>query len=252
MSSFELQDHLAEPIRHIGEAFYFSPQAVAVGDAIELDVVTFYAAGRGGVLGDIEAAEVDEIFYFFKDGMVAAMMDKARSRSEREVAIAHHMDAAASFAAATFGGIESDTLVSFSDAAAALAATLPSGRWPIVDGYLALDVPEDIVATAYYWCIVLRELRGGVHTDAIKAAGLSGAAAVQSDRDGMMFGLHGYSDEDRVEVTDELVAARAQADHQTAATMAELLSVMDPAQDAALRAGATAMYEALAAPVAVG
>ena len=107
------------------------------------------------------------------------------------------------------------------------------------------------MAAAYYWCIVLRELRGGVHTDAIKAAGLSGAAAVQSDRDGMMFGLHGYSDEDRVEVTDDLTAARAQADAQTAATMAELLGVVDAAHDAALRAGATAMYEALAAPVAV-
>ena len=251
MANFELADHLAEPIRHIGEAFYFSPQAVAVGDTIELDVVTFYAAGRGGVLGEIDAVEVDEIFYFFKDGMVAAMMDKARSLADRQDAVARHLDAAASFAHATFGGIDAEVLTSVSAAAAALATTLPSGRWPIADGYLALGAPDDAVAAAYYWCIVLRELRGGVHTDAIKAAGLSGAAAVQSDRDGMMFGLHGYSDEDRVDLTDDLVAARAQADAQTAATMAELLGVVDAAQDAALRAGATAMQEALAAPVAV-
>ena len=237
MANFEIADYLAEPIRHIGEAFYFSPQAVAVGDTIELDVVTFYAAGRGGVLGEIDA--------------VAAMMDKARSLADRQDAVARHLDAAASFAHATFGGIDAEVLTSFSAAAAALATTLPSGRWPIADGYLALGPPDDAVAAAYYWCIVLRELRGGVHTDAIKAAGLSGAAAVQSDRDGMMFGLHGYSDEDRVDLTDDLVAARAQADAQTAATMAELLGVVDAAQDAALRAGATAMQEALAAPVAV-
>ena len=55
-------------------SFYFSPQATAIGESIELDVVTFYAAGRGGVLGDIDVVEVDETFYFFNPGMIAGMI----------------------------------------------------------------------------------------------------------------------------------------------------------------------------------
>ncbi len=66
MDTTTLADSLSEPIQTVGLSFYFSPQAIERGKAIDLDVVALYAAGRGGVLGDIDANEVDEIFYFFK------------------------------------------------------------------------------------------------------------------------------------------------------------------------------------------
>ena len=206
MDTLELADTIADPLGTAGMSFYFSPQAIAQGEGIELDVITFYAGGRGGVLGDIDAVEVDRIFYFFKSGLVASMVEKARAGADREETVSTHLDAANDYAAATFGAIPTEVLRAFSSAASALAGTLPTGRWPIVDGYLARPVPTNPVHEAYYWAIVLRELRGGVHTEAVVDAGLSGAEACQLDHGGAYFGLHGYSDEDRSDETEELVA----------------------------------------------
>jgi hypothetical protein len=251
MDARTLAETLADPIGTVGMSFYFSPQAITVGETIELDVVTFYAAGRGGVLGDIEVDEVDETFYFFNPGLVASMMTKARSTTERSAAVAAHLAAADAFAHATFGGIAPEVLSAFDDAAAALFATTPRGVWPLVDGYLACAVPTDLTNRAYFYAVVLRELRGGVHTDAVKAAGLSAAAACQLDRGGAYFGLHGYGDEHRVDETPELVAARAAAEDATSAGMAELLGVLDDDQRNALAEGATALFGALSSPVPV-
>jgi hypothetical protein len=251
MDTLELAETIAAPIGTVGMSYYFSPQAIARGQGLELDVVTFYAGGRGGVLGDIDAVEVDRIFYFFKSGLVAGMVEKARVSADRAETVTTHMLAADDYADATFGAIPTEVLDGFSDAARALAATLPQGRWPLVDGYLALDVPDGPVHEAYYWSIVLRELRGGVHTEVVVAAGLTASEACQLDHDGAFFGLHGYGDEDRVEETEELRARRLAVEDETSAAMAALLGAITPAQRAALATGALAMHDAVAAPVPV-
>jgi hypothetical protein len=249
MDTLDLANTISEPIGTVGMSFYFSPQAIAQSEGLKLDVVTFYAGGRGGVLGDIDAVEVDRIFYFFKTGMVATMVEKARAGADRDATVTKHLEAANDYASAMFGGIELKILQGFSAAAKALAATLPAGRWPIVDGYLAQSVPADPIHEAYYWSIVLRELRGGVHIDAVIAARLSGAEACQLDRGGIYFGLHGYGDEDRVEETEELLARRIAAEDDTSARMATLLEVLDDTQRDTLAAGAVALHEAIASPV---
>ena len=250
METLELADTIAEPIGTVGMSFYFSPQAVARGEGIEMDVITFYAGGRGGVLGDIDAVEVDRIFYFFKTGLVASMVEKARVGADPDTTVATHLDAANDYADATFGGIPTEVLRSFSSASTALAGSLPTGRWPLVDGYLARPVPADPIHEAYYWSIVLRELRGGVHTDAVIDAGLSASEACQLDHGGLSFGLHGYGDEDRTEETEELVARRLAVEVDTSNRMAALLEVLDDAQREALARGAIALHDAVAAPVA--
>ena len=251
MDTLELADTIAEPLGTVGMSFYFSPQAIARGEGIELDVISFYAGGRGGVLGDIDAVEVDRIFYFFKTGLVATMVEKARAGADRQETVSTHLDAADDYASATFGAIPTDVLSDFSAAAKALAATLPTGRWPLVDGYLAQRVPADPVHEAYYWSIVLRELRGGVHTDAVMAAGLSAAEACQLDHGGISFGLHGYGDQDRSEETEDLLARRGAVEVDTSNRMAVLLEVLDGGQRRALAEGAIALHDAVAAPVPV-
>jgi hypothetical protein len=161
-----------------------------------------------------------------------------------------HLHAAGDYASATFGAIPTDVLGDFSAAAKALAGTLPTGRWPLVDGYLAQPVPADPIHEAYYWSIVLRELRGGVHTDAVVAASLSAAEACQLDHGGMSFGLHGYGDGDRTEETEELLARRGAVEVDTSKRMAALLEVLDNKQRQALANGAIALHDAVAAPVA--
>jgi hypothetical protein len=251
MNSRDCATTIAAPIGLVGMSFYFSPQAIAIGETIELDIVTFYGAGRGGVLGDVEVTEVDEVFFFFKEGVIAGLMEAARAGAPRELAVSKHLEASSVFARDTFGGIDAGVLEAFSAAAESLMASVPKGSWPIVDGYLLQPAPSDSVAAAYRWAVILREVRGGVHTDAVKAEGLSDLEAVQFDNGGAMLGLHGYADEDRVEETDEIVARRQAVEDDTDARMEAVLDVLSDSQRDALAAGALAMLEALGAPTPV-
>ena len=73
--------------------------------------------------------------------------------------------------------MDSATLGAFTDAVGALAASVPSGSWPFFDGYRLAPAASTVAARAYRAAILLRELRFGVHTEAVKAAGLSPVTA---------------------------------------------------------------------------
>jgi hypothetical protein len=245
MEPLELSTLTAEPLQTVGMMFYFSPQATAEGEKAGLDVVGLYAGGRGGVLGNITPTEVDEIFYFFNPGMIAGAIEGARSKASIEDTVAAHVAAAKAYARDSLGDVDDATLNAFSDAVEALVATLPSGQWPIYDGYRALPVPSNPAERAYHWAIVVRELRGGVHTDVVKAHNLSPLAACQLDRGGAFYGLHGYSDDDKVEETPEIKALRGAVEDDTSRKMAELFETLGDDQRIALANGAIAMNSAI-------
>ena len=124
-----------------GPTFYFSPQSAARAAAIGLDVVTLYAAGRGAVLGDVPPAEVDEVFAFFKPGMIAGLVVAGRRTATVPALLDAHLAGADDFARATFGGIDTSVVAGFDSAAAEVVAGLPTGTWPLVDGYRAAPLP---------------------------------------------------------------------------------------------------------------
>jgi hypothetical protein len=238
------------PLGGVGAGFYFSPQAVARAGECGFDVIGLYACGRGGVLGDATPEEVDRVFAFFKPGLIAGMVEAGRSQATGDI-MAAHVASAVDYARATFGGIDPAVLAAFSAAARTVVASLPTGRWPLVDGYRALPVPEDPVAEAYWWAVLLREVRGGVHTEVVAESELSFAAACQFDRGDDYYRLHGFGDDDRVPETEEALAARAEIEEETEDRMAGLFGVLDDAGLAALVAGAVAFEGAVFDPVPV-
>jgi hypothetical protein len=234
-----------------GATFYFSPQSSTRAASIGLDVVSLYAAGRGAVLGDVPPDVVDEVFFFFRPGMIAGLVEAARAIAPVPVVLAVHLGSADDFALATFGGIAPGVLADFATAAALVGDGLPTGVWPLVDGYRAAPMPAAAAPAAFRHAIVLRELRGGVHRQAVEAAGLTAAVACQFDRGEDYYRLHGFGDEDMVDATPEVLAARAAAQSATDAHVGELLSVLDGPGLEALVAGALALDAAWQAPVAV-
>ena len=250
MDSTTTASSIAQHIGDLGMSYYFDKGTSAAGKEIGLDVVSFYFIGRGGVLGDVPANEVDDTFYFFKKGAVEGMYSHARSLIDAATGAAAHLDAANEFARRTFGAVPGSVVAEFTEAAALVVGAAPAGNWPIFDGYRGYERPSDALADAYRQCILLRELRGGVHTDAVKASGLSVAESCYLDHDGAYFALHGFSDDDKPEVTDELRQRRLDAEADTTRRMAELLGVLSDAQRDALVAGASALHAALASPVA--
>jgi len=252
MTTLATATALAEPVGRVGSWFYFTPSTAEIGQTIGLDVVGFYALGRGGVMGDLPVTAVTEAFYFFKPSFVESMYAEARARQAPEVAVPAHLAAADVFARATFGAIPEDQLRAFAAAAAAVVASAPEGRWPLVDGYRRFDQPDDAAAAAYRQAILLRELRGGVHIDAVRDARLMPVQACYLDNGAKYFALHGFTDDDVPEVDDDVRQRRADAEADTDARMAALLGVLDEAQQQALVTGALAMRAALKSPVPVG
>ena len=235
---------IAGPLGNLAANFYFSPESTARGEAIGLDVISLYGAGRASMLGGVDPQTADGVFYFFKPGMVAAVVERGRSLATEDAIATAHLGSADDYAEATFAGVDAATLNAFSDAVDALAATVPSGSWPIFDGYRAAPAARTDAARAYRAAILLRELRGGVHTDAVKACGLTPATACQFDRDLGYFQMHGFSEEDMVEHTPEIDAQKAAAEAATTAQMAALFAPLSSAQLDAIVAGAKALESA--------
>lgn len=235
---------VASPLGSLAANFYFSPQATARGEGIGLDVISLYGAGRASMLGGVDAQTADSVFYFFKPGMVAAVVERGRSLAGEDTIAAAHLGAADDYADAHLAGVDSATLNAFTGAVNALAATVPSGSWPLFDGYRAAPAATTDAARAYRAAILLRELRGGVHTDAVKACGLSAATACQFDGDLGYFQMHGFSEEDMVEHTPEIDAQKAAAEAATSEQMAALFAPLSPAQLEAIVAGTKALESA--------
>jgi hypothetical protein len=251
MSTITLAHELAEPIGRIGMYYYFSPLTSQRATELGTDVVSYYFAGRGGVLGEVDAEEVDETFYFFKPGMASGMYSHGVSQLGRSVAVREHAASADTFARATFGAIAPELLTAFADAVQRLADQVPLDIAPLADGYLALEWPGDPAARAFRAAIYLRELRGGVHTQIVKVAGLPPAVSCYLDHDGAYFALHGYGDDDLPTITDEHRATRLDIEERTHEAMETILMLIDESDRQALKAGSAEMFAALKDPIPV-
>jgi hypothetical protein len=84
-----------------------------------------------------------------------------------------------------------------------------------------------------------------MHTDAVKACGLSAATACQFDGDLGYFQMHGFSEEDMVEHTPGIDAQKAAAEAATTAQMAALFAPLSQAQLEAIVAGTKALESAV-------
>lgn len=250
MDALELSALTAGPIHDLGMSFYFDPLTRATGKTLGLNAYEFYGLGRAGTLGDVDAATVTQVFYFFDPSVIDSIWTSAKEKaSPLEVAPAY-LRAAYAFADRTFGSVEISLLDDFSAATRQVVDANEEGLCPLVDGYLALDTPSDPVHAGYLSTILLRELRGGLHICAVREVGLAAVEACYLD-DPAVFALHGYRPEDAPEVTDELRAKKSRAEEMTNEAMATRFALLS-AEDRAVVARATrSMFEALAHPVPV-
>ncbi len=134
-----------------------------------------YAAGRGGVLGDVPAGVVDAVFAVFEPTLLAQLWEGgvavhgARGSAElyyrqcAEWGRAHLADVA---------GL--DRFVELGERVIEAAPTL---GLPLFSGWKAMARVSDTPGRAMQVVHVLRELRGGVHLAALAVSGLTPAQA---------------------------------------------------------------------------
>lgn len=249
MNTVELADVTADPVQVLGMSFYFDPLTGERAKASGLNIYEYYGLGRGGTLGNVELDDVVEAFNFFHPRILERMW-AAKEKADPVTVAADYVQAAYEFADRTFGGIDVQVLSEFAAAAHKVAASVESGRHQLVDGYKQYEVPTNPVHAAYLGCILMRELRGCVHIDAVNEVGLSAVEACYLQAP-MIFTLHGYAEDETPEVTPESAAKKVRAEELTSELMAACFRVLSDDERQQLADGALAMFAALTAPVAV-
>jgi len=249
MDATELADVTAEPIQWVGLSFYFDPHTVERASELGLHRYEFYGLGRGGVLGDVDSDTVTEAFTFFHPAAVERFWS-ATQKADPVVTARQYLEAAYGYADRTFGAIPVDVLANYAAAAHKVVGAVERGHHRLVDGYRQYPVPESAVHAAYLGAIMMRELRGCVHIDAVAEAGITVVQACYlSDPDN--FRRHGYTEADVPVVTADVEARKVRAEQITSAAMADYFGVLSDDERQQLRDGALAMFDALRSPVSV-
>src|SRR5579863_1312628 len=118
MDPEELVGAVCPKIGDLGWAFYFTPEALAVGKSLGLGGLRFYFLGRGGVLGDVDAESVVSAFGYFSPAVVSKMWNSAKEIYPARDAARVYMNCCAELGRARFS--ELTGLAEFCDAAGAV------------------------------------------------------------------------------------------------------------------------------------
>lgn len=245
VSAAELVRRAHPVVADLGGLFYFAPGSLARAAALGLSPSQWYFLGRGGALGDVDAAVVDSALGYFAPTVVAEHWDSGRAVAPpRQVAQAHieccrdfgrrHLDAA-------------PFLASFVPAAAKVLTAASPLALPLFAGVKTFSLPRDLPGAATQAIAAIREFGAGVHLLAVAAAGLEPAKAhwLTTPRAWESFG---YQTGDIPHVTGLDRQRLAQADQLTRTLLEPAYSALDQAQGEHLLAGLAEMKTLLPVP----
>jgi hypothetical protein len=241
MDSLDASRSMAAAVSSVASHFMLDPATYASGADLGFAGMDLYFAGRGGVLGDVDADVVAAAFCFFEPGLVRTMWDQGRAAMAPSEAAAAFADLGHRWGernvpdkvhAARLGEL----------AGRAVAAARPACA-PVFAGWRALPVPDSPKAHALHHMNGLRELRNGLHAAAVITRGLSPHEAV-SIRSPQMAPLFGWN-EPAAEI-DPLRDVWQEAEDATDAAMAHAFDVLSPDERAELVGLANELHEATA------
>lgn len=242
MTTQELIDIVCPQIRDTGWVFYFTPETIAVGEGLGLDVFRFYALGRGGVLGDVEARVVSSAFGYFNPSFVVEMWDSARQLCPPRTAGRAYLECCAELGRARLAGL--DGLDAFCAAAGAVNDAADPVGLTLYAAASAEPLVADVPGRAMQLVTILREFRGSAHLMAVRAAGLDAKTAHFMRRPADI-GMFGWTEEDAPPITDAEHAMLDAADELTDRLVRPAYAVLDEGGRQALVNGMAHIQAAL-------
>lgn len=227
----------ATAVSTIGGRFMLDGATYKRGAELGFQGIDFYVAGRGGVLGDVDADVVAAAFTFFEPAAVRTLWEQGRAAMAPAAAAREFAACAASWADVHVP----DDL----DAArlAQLAGRVVAGARPacavVFAGWRALPVPTSPKATAVHQMNALRELRNGLHGAAVVSAGLTPIQAL-SVRSPQMVAMFGWAE---AVDTDGLLPVWEAAEQNTNRAMAHAFDALDAGERVELADLANALHQ---------
>lgn len=130
-----------------------------------------YVAGRGGVLGEATGATVSAVFAVFEPKGLAAMWDEGVAVRGAAGAAQQYWEQAAEFGRKYLSGTEGlDRIAALGEK---VISASPIAGLPLFAGWRAMPLADDAPARALQVMFVLRELRAGVHFNALTISGIA-------------------------------------------------------------------------------
>lgn len=130
-----------------------------------------YVAGRGGVLGGATGATVSAVFAVFEPNGLEAMWDEGVAVRGAAGAAQQYWQQAADFGHKYLSGAQGlDRIAALGEK---IIAVTPIAGLPLFAGWRAMPLADDPAARALQVMFVLRELRAGVHFNALTISGIA-------------------------------------------------------------------------------
>jgi hypothetical protein len=242
MDPAELVAAVCPKIKDLGWAFYFTPETIAVGEGLGLDVFKFYFLGRGGVMGDVEPEVVVSAFGYFSPPLVRQMWNEARSIYPAHDAALVYLGCCAELGRAKLSDI--GDLERFCSAAGAVNEAADPTGLALYSGIKSMPLADDPPGRAMQLMAVLREFRGSAHLLAVRAVGLDSKTAhfLKRPNDMAMFG---WGAGDTLEVTEAERSKLEAAERLTDELVLPAYSVLDETARLSLLTGVDAIGDAL-------
>ncbi|MEV4177639.1 hypothetical protein [Nonomuraea sp. NPDC049709] len=174
------------PIGQFGGGFMISREAKAVCEEHGLGAREFYFRGRCGVLGECDADVVTSVVVFFPPAHVEESWNGGRKLAV-DRAVELYAEVCQAWGRRKLGGYDgcariAELLQPVVDRASSVGA-------PLFAGWRAVPLAPDPPARAVQLMHVVRELRGGLHANAVLAAGLRPLeATLATEHDATPFG----------------------------------------------------------------
>lgn len=165
------------PIHDLGSAFMLHADTMArAGENGYENPFAFYFAGRGGVLGDVDADVIYAAFGWFSPSIVRPMWEAGVTVHGAREAARRYSAAAAAWGREHLSSVAG--LDRFVELAPKVISAADSSGLPLFAGWRAEPTVSDDPGQAMQLVHVLREWRGAVHLVATTSAGLTPLEAI--------------------------------------------------------------------------
>jgi hypothetical protein len=209
------------------------PETLQAGaDAGYANGFAWYTAGRGGVLGDVDADVVVSSFAYFEPNLVRKMWTAGTAVEGARAAGRRYATACADWGKKRLAGV--DGMARLAELADRVIDQASVEGLTLFAGWRAEERPSDPAAHAYFDIHLLRELRGCVHIIATTAQGLSALEAILTDANGGPGRAKNFGWPEPYPDTATLTAQRQAAENDTDRMLTRFYSVLSASERAEL------------------
>lgn len=229
LSALDCVRSISATVGDLGARWMLHPETLELGkSAGYANGFAWYMAGRGGVLGDVDADVVVSSFAYFAPGLVRHMWDTGTAVEGARAAGRRYAQACAAWGRKRLTGTKG------MDRLADLADKVIDGAnvegLVLFAGWRAEERPTDAAAHAYFDLHLLRELRGCVHIVATTAQGLSAVESIVGDATGGPERAKMFGWADPLPDGESVKERRAAAEADTDRLLSRFYEVLTPAE----------------------